>query len=305
VPVSPRLTGALLALLSAASFGVMPVLTKVVYDDGAGLAGVLSVRFSLAAGLLLLLARSRRERLPRGRQLVALLLLGGVGYVVESLCYFAALSRISAGLTSLLLYLYPALVVLLTAVLTRVRPGRTATVCVVVATAGTLLTIGPVGGGQSTGVLLGLGSALAYSGYIVVSSRQVVGIGPFATSGIVMAGAAAVYDVGALATRAALPSSGTAWLALLAVALFGTVVAVSAFFGALERLGPADTAVISTFEPVVSVAVAAAALGEQLSVVQLLGGALVLGAVISLARSGGTGRDDSDGARPSARAAPV
>jgi drug/metabolite transporter (DMT)-like permease len=82
-------------------------------------------------------------------------------------------------------------------------------------------------------------------------------------------------------------------------------VAVSAFFGALERLGPADTAVISTFEPVVSVAVAAAALGEQLSVVQLLGGALVLGAVISLARSGGTGRDDSDGARPSARAAPV
>jgi drug/metabolite transporter (DMT)-like permease len=287
--MSRRLVGTLLALLSAASFGVMPVLTKVVYDDGAGLAGVLSVRFSLAALVLLGLARLRGEGLPRGRQLVALLLLGGVGYVVESLCYFAALSRISAGLTALLLYLYPALVVLLTAAVTRVRPRRTATVCVVVATMGTLLTIGPVSGGQWTGVLLGLGSALAYSGYIVVSSQQVLGVGPFATAGVVMAGAAVVYDLGAVATHARLPSSSAAWLALLGVTFFGTIVAVSAFFAALERLGPADTAVISTFEPVVSVVVAAAVLGEKLSVVQLLGGALVLGAVVALARSGRPG----------------
>jgi drug/metabolite transporter (DMT)-like permease len=287
--MSRRLVGTLLALLSAASFGVMPVLTKVVYDDGAGLAGVLSVRFSLAALVLLGLARLRGEGLPRGRQLVALLLLGGVGYVVESLCYFAALSRISAGLTALLLYLYPALVVLLTAAVTRVRPRRTATVCVVVATMGTLLTIGPVSGGQWTGVLLGLGSALAYSGYIVVSSQQVLGVGPFATAGVVMAGAAVVYDLGAVGTHARLPSSSAAWLALLGVTFFGTIVAVSAFFAALERLGPADTAVISTFEPVVSVVVAAAVLGEKLSVVQLLGGALVLGAVVALARSGRPG----------------
>jgi drug/metabolite transporter (DMT)-like permease len=282
--VSPRLLGTLLALTSAGSFGVMPVLTKVVYEDGAGIAGVLSVRFSLAAVLLLLLARLRGEALPRGRQLVALLLLGGVGYVVESLCYFAALTRISAGLTALLLYLYPALVVLLTAVVLRVRPSARATVCVVVATVGTALTIGPVGGGQWSGVLLGLASALSYSVYIVVSSRQVSGVGPFATSAVVMGGAAAVYDIGAVATRAALPSSSSAWLALLGVSLIGTVVAVSAFFAALELLGPADTAVISTFEPVVSVAVAAVALNEQLTSVQLLGGLLVLGAVAVLAR---------------------
>jgi drug/metabolite transporter (DMT)-like permease len=282
--VSPRLAGTLLALISASSFGVMPVLTKVVYDDGVGVTGVLSVRFTLAAVVLLLLARIRREALPRGRQLVALLLLGGVGYVVESLCYFAALTRISAGLTALLLYLYPALVVLLVAAVTRRRPSRTVTACVVVATAGTLLTIGPVGGGQWTGVALGLASALSYAIYILISSRAVVGVGPFATAGVVMAGAAVVYDIGAVATRATLPSKTSAWFALLAVALVCTVVAVSAFFAALERLGPADTAVISTFEPVVSVAVGAVVLSERLSDVQLVGAVLVLGAVIWLAR---------------------
>lgn len=283
--MTPRLLGAALALTSAASFGVMPVLTKVVYDDGAAVSGVLSVRFSVAAVVLLALARWRGEALPRGGQLVALFLLGAVGYVLESYCYFAALTRISAGLTALLLYLYPALVVVLTAAVTRARPSRRATACVAVATVGTALTIGPVGGGQWTGVLLGLTAALCYSVYIVVSSRHVTGVGPFATSAVVMGGAGVVYDVLAVSASAALPSSGGAWAALVAVALVGTVVAVSAFFGALALLGPADTAVLSTLEPVVSVVVAAIALGEGLSVVQLAGGALVLAAVAVLARS--------------------
>ncbi len=283
--MNDRLTGTLLALTSATCFGVMPVLTKVVYADGAGPVGVLSVRFSLAALVLLGLARARGEQLPRGRQLRTLLLLGGVGYVIESLCYFAALTRISAGLTALLLYLYPALVVVLTAVLSRRRPSPRATCCVVIATIGTVLTIGPVGGGQWTGVLLGLAAAAAYSTYVVVSSRSTSGVGPLATAAVVMGGCAAVYDVLALATRATLPHAPSAWLALLGVALIGTVVAVGTFFAALALLGPADTSVISTLEPVVSVVVAAVALGESLGPLQLGGGVLVLGAVAVLARA--------------------
>lgn len=281
-----RLVGVALALLSAASFGVMPVLTKVVYADGSGFAGVLSVRFSLAALVLLLLARLRGEALPRGRALGALLLLGGLGYAPQSLCYFLALDRISASLTALLLYVHPALVVLLAALLLRRAPHRTAVVCVVVASVGTALTIGPVGGGQTGGVLLGLGAALVYSVYIVVGSRITTGTGtgPLATSAAVMAGAALVYDVLAVSTSARLPVSAPAWMALLAVALVGTVVAVAAFFAALARLGPGDTAVVSTAEPVVSVLVAALALGERLGPVQVGGGVLVLAAVVVLAR---------------------
>jgi drug/metabolite transporter (DMT)-like permease len=266
----------------------MPVLTKLAYDDGASVAGVLSVRFTLAALLLLVLARWRGEELPRGRQAVQLFLLGAVGYVVESACYFAALTRISAGLTALLLYAYPALVVLLTATITRARPSAKASVCVVVASVGTALTIGPVAGGQWTGVLLGLAAAACYSTYIVVSALVVQGVGPFATSAVVMSGAGVVYDGYALSTGAALPSSAGAWWAVLGVAILGTVVAVAAFFWALDLLGAPDTAVISTFEPVVSVVAAAVFLDESLTLLQLAGGALVLMAVAVLARSPGT-----------------
>ena len=283
--MSPRTTGVLLALTSASGFGVMPVLTKVVYDDGAGPFGVLSVRFTAAAILLLLLARLRGEAMPRGRQLRDLALLGGVGYVVESLCYFSALTRISAGLTALLLYLYPALVVVLSAVVLRHRPSRVATGCVVVATAGTALTIGPVAGGQALGVALGLAAAASYAIYIVLSSTATKGVGPLATSAVVMGACGLVYDALAVGTRAALPSSAGAWLALAGVTVLGTVVAVAAFFAALALLGPSDTAVLSTMEPVVSVGVAALALGESLSAVQLTGGVLVIGAVVVLART--------------------
>jgi len=281
---APRSLGVGLALASATGFGVMPVLTKVVYDDGVGPFGVLSVRFSVAAVLLLGLARLRRERFPRGRQLRNLALLGGVGYVVESLCYFSALSRISAGLTALLLYLYPALVVLLSAVLLRHRPRRPAVVCVGVATLGTALTIGPVAGGQTVGVLLGLAAAASYALYIVLSSTAIDGVGPLASSAVVMGACALVYDVLAVATGAALPHSAGAWAALGGVTLLGTVLAVGAFFAALAILGPSDTAALSTLEPVVSVGVAALALGEVLSPVQVVGGGLVVAAVVVLAR---------------------
>lgn len=287
-----RLLGTLLALASATSFGVMPVLTKVVYDDGAEPVGVLAVRFGVAAAVLLVLARVLREPLPRGRVLAVLAALGGIGYVGQALCYFFALERISAGLTSLLLYFYPALVVVLGALLLRDRPRPAAVVCVVVATAGTALTLGPVGGGQRTGVLLGLAAALVYALYILASSR-VHGVGSFATAAVVLTAGALSFGLLAAATRPRLPQAGEAWLALVGVALVGTVVAVTTFFAALKLLGPSDTAVVSTVEPVVSVTVAAAVLGERLSALQVAGGVVVLLAVGVLARLRPAAQDDA------------
>jgi drug/metabolite transporter (DMT)-like permease len=278
-----RLLGVCLALLSATSFGVMPVLAKVAYDDGAEPIAVLTVRFVLAAVLLLALARVRREALPRGRTAATLVALGAFGYVGMSLCYFFALERISAGLTALLLYFYPALVVVLGALVLRDRPRPVALVCVGLATVGTVLTIGPVQGGQLLGVLLGFSSALLYATYVLISSR-VDGVGPFATAATVMGAGGVVMAVLAATTRPQLPTATTAWLALVGVAVVGGVLAVSMFFAALALLGATDTSVVSTVEPVVSIGVAAVVLGERLGPVQIAGAAIVLAAVAALAR---------------------
>ncbi len=284
-PRRRRLTGVALALVSATGFGVMPVLGKVAYDEGVEPLGVLTVRFTLAAIALLVLARLLGQPLPRDHRLGRLALLGGIGYVGQALCYFTALERISAGLTALLLYVFPALVVVLSGVLLRERPRPVPAACVGLALAGTALTIGPVQGGQGSGVALGLGAALVYAVYILASSR-VTGVGAFAMAAVVLSAAAVTTGALAAVTRPALPSSASAWLALVGVALLGTVVAVTAFFGALALIGPSDASVLSTVEPVVSVGVAGLVLGERLSATQLAGGAVVLLAVAVLARAG-------------------
>jgi len=65
-----------------------------------------------------------------------------------------------------------------------------------------------------------------------------------------------------------------------------TVVAMITFFAGMARLGAADAATLSTLEPVVTVLLAALFLGEEVGGWQLAGGAIILTAVIVLARSG-------------------
>ena len=57
------------------------------------------------------------------------------------------------------------------------------------------------------------------------------------------------------------------------------------FFEGLKRIGPTSASTLSTFEPIVAVVLAAIVLGETISPIQVLGGALILAAVVVLARS--------------------
>ena len=71
---------------------------------------------------------------------------------------------------------------------------------------------------------------------------------------------------------------------MVAIALVSTVVAMVGFFAGIQRLGAADAATLSTLEPVVTFVLAALFLGEAVTLLQGLGGAVVLAAVIALAR---------------------
>jgi len=133
------------------------------------------------------------------------------------------------------------------------------------------------------GALLALAAALTYTAYILVSDRLIGEVDPFALALLVLTGATASFAVAGLVTGTLdLALSGEAWLWLVMIALVSTVVAVSAFFAGLRRVGPSEAAILSTFEPVVTVVLAFFVLGERLTPAQLGGGALVLAAVVLL-----------------------
>lgn len=280
-----RASGALNVAISAAAFGAMAIFARFAYAGGAEVIAVLCLRFVLAAALMSAVMRVTRRRWPRGRNALLLLGLGAVGYVGQSFAFFSALQYASAGLVSVLLYLYPALVVVLGAIFLhqRLQPGRM--LAVACALFGMLLAAGDEFSGQPLGILLGLAAALIYAVYILLSARVMNEEDPLASATMVMIGAAVVFSLLALWQAPAFPATPQGWLAVLAIAVVSTVIAMVCFFVGIQRLGPGDAATLSTLEPVVTFVLAALWLGEPIRPLQLAGAAAILGAVVFLARS--------------------
>ncbi|MCW3065133.1 MAG: family transporter, partial [Solirubrobacterales bacterium] len=144
---------------------------------------------------------------------------------------------------------------------------------------------------DALGVALALSAAVVYAVYIPVAHRVTADADPLAMAASVAGGAAVAFTAAGLVSgRLAVGFSAAAWGWVTAMALVSTVVAVAAFLGGLARVGPGRAAILSTVEPPVTVTLAFLVFGESLGLAQLLGGALVLAAVLVLqVRSRGRG----------------
>jgi drug/metabolite transporter (DMT)-like permease len=289
--------GAFLCLFSAAAFGAMAIFGKLAFGEGIAVGDLLFARFAVAALALAALASATGalRGLPR-RTLVNGLLMGAVGYATQAGLYFLALERMDASLLALLLYTYPAMVTGAAIVLRRERATGRRLAALAIALAGTALVLAGAGTGalDPLATALGLAAAVAYSAYILTGERVLVGTSPLALATLVTAGATVTFLAVGLARggpHLGFGAAGWGWIA--AMALVSTVAAIVTFFGGLARVGPSTASILSTFEPVVTVSLAAAAFGETLAPVQLAGGVLVLSAVVLLGarRRGALARD--------------
>lgn len=300
--------GALLCLTSAAAFGTLGIFGKLAADAGASVASTLFVRFGIAAAIFAVIVRlSARRRLPR-RVVIAGLALGAGGYSLQSALYFAAIGRLDVSMVSLLLYTYPAFVTLAALALGRAAPSLRIGAALTVASAGLVLVLLAAGTGafDVAGALLAIGASITYTTYILVSERIVGSVDPFPLAALVLGGATASFAVTGLATGSLeLGLAPAAWLWLVLMAIISTVVAVSCFFAGLRRVGASEAAILSTFEPPVTVALAFLVLGERLTPVQLAGGALVLAAVIVLQLPSQRRRARARARRAALRSAPA
>lgn len=280
-----RLAGLLFIVASAAGFGAIGIFARIAYADGAAIPTVLFLRFGCAALFLFVLCRALRLALPTGRDALTLALMGGVGYVLQTLCFFQALRTTSVGLVTLLLYLYPALVTLVAALRGRCRLTPLRLTAIAATLCGLALSAGAELQASGPGILLGLAAAVIYTTYILVGEpvNQRVGAIPAAT--VVMAAAALVYGVMMLVTGPLGPQSLAGWGAVAGLSLFSTVIAMVGFFAGMQRLGAADASALSSLEPVFALALAALFLGEIPAPLQIGGALLVVAAVIALARS--------------------
>jgi drug/metabolite transporter (DMT)-like permease len=276
--------GVVLCLLAAAGFGAMAIFAKLAYRAGFDATSLLLGRFVVAAIVLWAVVAIRRPARPALRTVLIAVALGAIGYAVQAATFFLALERIDASLASLLLYVYPTLVLVGAILLGRERATRRRVGALALASAGTVLVLagGASGALDPAGVALALGAAVSYTGYILVADRTVGAADPVLLVAMIITAAAVVVGLFDAATGgpqlAHIAPAG--WASVAGVAVVSTVLPVIAFLLGMQRIGPATASIVSTVEPVITVALAMAVFGEQLAPVQVLGGLAVLSAVV-------------------------
>lgn len=283
--------GALLCLAAAAGYGAAPVLAKLGYEAGLTVATLLALRFGLATAALggaRAATGAAAWRAVRSRPVAMAFLLGATAYAVAAIGYFQAVTDLDPGTAAIIVYCYPAVVVLAGAALGwEALTPRTA-LAALAAMAGVAL-VSATGGDRSAtaaGVAFAIGSAVGYSAFLLASSRLV----SRAVPGVVLATATCA---GAFATIALVGAAGAvgglSWdfasrgLAIAAgLALLSTALPIAFTLAGLARVGPNVAAVLGAAEPVVAVALAAAVFGTLPTAAQGAGAVLVLGGVIAI-----------------------
>ena len=298
---SYRAWGIALALIGVVAFSVRPILIKLAYayvTDPVTLIAlrmVFALPFFVATALWMNFRAARKRPAPlvaaadaalTRRDWWAVLYLGFLGYYLASFLDFLGLQYISAGLGRLMLFLYPTITVLLSALFLGKYVSRRDIAALVISYAGLALVLSQGFAGEQRNLMLGalliFGSALSYAAYLVSSSQVVMRIGSMRFTAYATSVASLLCIVQFLLLRplSALDLPLQVYGLALAMAVGCTVLPVYVTSEALRRIGANHVAIIGAAGPATTIFLGWLGLEESMTVLQIIGAALVLSGVM-------------------------
>lgn len=275
----------LVAVAAAASLWAIAAATaRTLFDDGVEPLELVQARAYISAiGLGLFPAAWRRSAVVRTRSVIAL----GLAIALVNAFYYVAIQRLAVAVALVLQYTGPAMVVAWVAVQSRKRPAPQVLVALAATFAGVVLVSdllgGDIGSLSVVGLACGLGSAVMFATYTLVSERASEFYGVI---GALFRGfcAASVLWLAFQIPRG-WPSGLTDpdnVLRVLFVGVAGTLAPFLLYLWGVERIRAEKAVITATLEPVVAGFVAWVWLDQILSPIQLVGGVVIVVAVASL-----------------------
>ena len=290
--------GPLLAILSALGSSAKAILVKLAYRE-ADLDAVtlLALRMLFSMPVFFLVAWwSSREREPlHRRDWIQLALVGFAGFYLASFLDFWGLSYISVGLERLILFTYPAMVVVLAGVWLKSPVGTREIAALLVSFAGIGLAFwGDVQPASNRGhILIGslavLGGALSYALYMIGVGQMVARIGSLRLTGLAIT-ISTFFVLGHFALThplEALRQPAKVYWLTAGMALFSTVMPIFLNTEAIRLIGPARVSIIGFLGPVLTIVLGDVLLGESITAIQLAGTAIVMAGVALASRRKG------------------
>jgi drug/metabolite transporter (DMT)-like permease len=288
----PRWLGVVALLAIATTFGANHVAARLAFDNGLGVSTAVVVRSVATALFVLALLRWSRVSLRVPRTTLRRGLLIGALVSIQSICLYSAVARIPVALALLTFNTFPMMLGLVSWLAGGERPARRTLIAMPIALAGLAIALDAVGlaAGHGAiplpellpGVAFALGASLCFG--VVL---HLTGLWLHATDGrlrtlmFMVVVTAVTLVAGSFTTGFDWPVNGAGWLGLvLLTVLYGA--AITGLFIVLPYLGAVNNAAIMNFEPVSALVLAWLVLDQTVSPTQLLGGAIVIGAIVYL-----------------------
>lgn len=285
------LLGITFAALSAIGFSTKAILVKLAYASPVDAITLLALRMAFSVPFFIaaaLWSRSNHTTPLAQRDWMAVLALGLIGYYLSSLLDFSGLQYISAGLERLILFLYPTMVVLLSAAIFKRSIGRWEIVALALSYAGIALVFMHDASGNQSDIALGASmvfvSTLTYSVYLVGAGHFIARIGAtrFTAYAMMVASAATLLQFALTHPVSALELPTRVYGLGFAMAIFSTVLPVFMLSTGIRLIGSGHTALVGSIGPVATIFMAHLVLGEAISVQQIGGAILVLAGVLAI-----------------------
>lgn len=274
--------GYALTLVSALSFSVKGIFAKMLYAKGLDPVALLAIRFAIATPLFwAFIFFAGREKIGF-RDTLILVLSGLIGLYLAALADFYGLLYIDATLERVILYTYPAVVVMLAAIFFNERLNKIKIASILLTYAGLALVL-QVWNAMSKAYLLGAGlvffSAVIYSvSYLVTESlgKRVSGLRMSAYS----VTSAAFAFLGTWAFKGiALPDGKATWGLLLLLGVLSTFIPALTLAVGIRIIGASRAALVSFVGPVATAMLSNVMLGEGMDAAQILGMGLIISGV--------------------------
>ncbi|ENV35150.1 DMT family transporter [Acinetobacter gerneri] len=292
--------GSLFALCSAFLFSTKAIFIKQAYALSPEVNGTVLMALRMASALpffLLLCWLNRRHDHGISKKDWGLLILSGlIGYYFSSWLDFTGLMYISASLERIILFLYPTLTVIASSFIYKQRLNAKSIFAIALSYGGTVLVMlqehssGPMQENLWIGISLVFASAVAFACYLLLTPRLIQKFGSWNFTGLALS----VACIGTLvhftlatphpiALIMSLPNT-VLWYGL-ALGFFVTVVPTVLIMQSIERLGAAQSAMIASIGPILTILLAVSFLGETMTPLQWLGCILNIIGVIMISLS--------------------
>ncbi|MBO5333935.1 MAG: EamA family transporter [Clostridia bacterium] len=241
-------------------------------------------RAALAASLIGLFLLITKQKIPfsKIKKEIPLLILSGVAMGFNWILLFEAYKYTTVSVATLSYYFAPVIVTIACPILFKEKMGAKQWICFIMSTLGIVLItgIGDLSQGSShlKGIAFGLGAASLYATVILVNKfiKNVEGI--HRTFLQFLAAIAVLVPYVFLTDGVNLKTlNGKGWAFLLVIGLIHTGITYCLYFSSLKELPGQKAAILSYIDPLVAVLISVVVLHEKMTVMQIVGGLLILG----------------------------